>query len=610
MSRSLSILSAAVVAVVVPVAAMAQSFAYERSVLISPVTKPTPVWVTLDPHALAMGRQRFVIASTTAPVALRRSETQVNVLRNAVPKEYPLAAETTAKQSTHVVTDGNVDTAYQPQVAPTYRFVYELSLPQNLSGLRVQLESGWVQTVQVYGEASSGNRHMIYAGPFAGGDITWPAEQVRQLEVILVPSQQSQSALRIAEISAHSQQSRLLFMAEPAQSYVLRYGTTHSFSSENYAGVYDDATALQATLGPVRSIGDTSDDADHDGVPTALDNCPQLVNAQQGDADSDGIGDTCDNAPLVPNTTQKDTDNDGVGDARDNCPTMANTDQRDTDLNGIGWVCDDQDGDGVANSLDNCVGLSNSDQRDLNNDRIGDACADDRDHDGVPRAIDNCSTTANGDQADRDGDGIGDVCDNCPAHVNRDQRDQDRNGIGNVCQSVAEANERDTDSDGIPDVRDLCREVPDNQSDGDGDKVGDACDNCPTANNADQYDSDRNGKGDVCEDSDSDGVMNPDDNCVQYANPDQHDQNEDGVGDPCDDNDSDGFDNTRDNCPEIANYEQADEDMDGTGNVCDNTDNRLSAQHPWLLWASFGLIVVVLVALAAVILRRSEPPKA
>ncbi len=38
-------------------------------------------------------------------------------------------------------------------------------------------------------------------------------------------------------------------------------------------------------------------DADSDGVPDAIDNCPAVANPQQLDADTDGIGDVCDETP-------------------------------------------------------------------------------------------------------------------------------------------------------------------------------------------------------------------------------------------------------------------------------------------------------------------------
>jgi hypothetical protein len=41
----------------------------------------------------------------------------------------------------------------------------------------------------------------------------------------------------------------------------------------------------------------TPPDADTDGVPDAIDNCPETSNLNQEDADSDGVGDACDNRP-------------------------------------------------------------------------------------------------------------------------------------------------------------------------------------------------------------------------------------------------------------------------------------------------------------------------
>jgi hypothetical protein len=59
------------------------------------------------------------------------------------------------------------------------------------------------------------------------------------------------------------------------------------------------------------------------------------------DADRDGAPDDVDNCPLDPNPDQLETDGDGVGDACDNCPSVANADQADSfGAIGVGDACD------------------------------------------------------------------------------------------------------------------------------------------------------------------------------------------------------------------------------------------------------------------------------
>ena len=50
-------------------------------------------------------------------------------------------------------------------------------------------------------------------------------------------------------------------------------------------------------LGTVGGCCAPSDDADGDGIPDALDNCPFASNQDQADADGDGVGNACDNSP-------------------------------------------------------------------------------------------------------------------------------------------------------------------------------------------------------------------------------------------------------------------------------------------------------------------------
>ena len=59
--------------------------------------------------------------------------------------------------------------------------------------------------------------------------------------------------------------------------------------------------------------------------------------------------------------------------------------------------------------------------------------------------------------------------------------------------------------------------------DSDGDGIIDPWDNCPDDPNPDQTDSDGDGLGDACDDSDGDGIMDADDACPQHAGPPERD---------------------------------------------------------------------------------------
>jgi hypothetical protein len=91
---------------------------------------------------------------------------------------------------------------------------------------------------------------------------------------------------------------------------------------------------------------------------------------------------------------------------------------------------------------------------------------------------------------DPDGDGVAGSADNCPAIKNPDQTDSDGDGLGDRCDGPPPV---DTDNDGIPDATDV---------DDDNDGVLDTTDNCPLVANPDQADTDHDRIGNACDNED------------------------------------------------------------------------------------------------------------
>jgi len=179
------------------------------------------------------------------------------------------------------------------------------------------------------------------------------------------------------------------------------------------------------------------DDADGDGIPDVLDDCP----SDPGD-NIDGDGICTDSCPLDFNTGS-DPDADGVDGSCDNCSSF-NPDQADVDGDGEGDACDDTDGDGIPDDGD------------------GSGVAEDFPcPDGVTFACDdNCQVVANPGQEDFNGNGYGDACEPSTCVLNE-----------------GGSNPFDLDGDCYSDRFDVCPLVYDpGQEDGDNDGFGDACD--------------------------------------------------------------------------------------------------------------------------------------
>ena len=144
-----------------------------------------------------------------------------------------------------------------------------------------------------------------------------------------------------------------------------------------------------------------------------------------------------------------DTDDDGVPDAVDNCPDVMNPGQEDCDNDNIGDVCDENsDGDTIPSDVDLCPCDDDEHQTDTDGDNLGDACDPDDDNDGVPDDVD-AFPLDDSETADADGDGIGNEADE--DDDNDGLSDQEEMVYGEDC-SITNPLNPDSDNDGASDL--------------------------------------------------------------------------------------------------------------------------------------------------------------
>ena len=369
--------------------------------------------------------------------------------------------------------------------------------------------------------------------------------------------------------------------SQPAQS--TPYGTLLD-NDDDDDGTNDDLDAF-----PLDACADT--DTDGDGDPDALLTCTTTTTlVADTDDDNDGVPDVGTDNNGDGDFDDAGVDNNGDGDFDD--PGVDNNGDNDFDDAGVDNNGDgDFDDPGVDNNGDNDfddpgVDVNGNGDYTDEGDTLPDIAPDvapDIAPDIAPDVVGDDFPLDATETVDTDGDGTGDNADT----------DDDGDTVLDVDEAAGCALVADCDSDGTGDELDTfpldASENSDNDGDGlgdnsdiddDNDGVSDAYDWAPF-NASEWRDFDGDGLGDNYDtDDDDDGVADIED-AFPYDSSESADTDSDGVGDNMDsDDDNDGVDDydstgaQLDNCRMTVNTDQANNDGDTSGDLCDDDDDN------------------------------------